>query len=86
MREESRERVLPVSPDPRDNRKVRRQQTLTALGEGVVGEGGGKERLEGSDEAGQWGRAEGQNKLFPGITAIDTLGTRSSVQALSLWT
>lgn len=48
-------------------------------------EKGGQERLEGSDEPGQWGRATGQNKPFPGIRAIDA-HQASCVQTPSLWT
>ena len=40
---------------------------------------GVKEILEGSDEAGKWGGAEGLNKSFPGIIAVDAHGTRSRV-------
>lgn len=84
MGKEPMERVSPVSSDPRYNRKVRREQIPDSpFRKGSCGEGG-KETLEGSDEAGQWGTAERRNKLFPGIIAIDPHGTRSYVQALSL--
>lgn len=48
--EESTKRVLPVSPDPRNNRNARRWQSLVARGERVVREMGGKQRLGSVEE------------------------------------
>ena len=73
-----------MSPDVRDNRKVGRQQTLIAHAARVAQ--GEEEARRGWRAAWAMGRSRGQHKLFSGVIAIDTFGTRSYVQALGLWT